>query len=431
MRKRSSAWREALRDRDVSDWYETMGNSGTGTADERLRVLFRYCRAKDTTPHELLVRTRADGLAMGQEFQRFVNMMKRPHAPSVHGEDDRNPQAVKRCEKGHAGGYIKNFDKALRGWLAHNGLAMRKIVIGDTDATPTTEDERVPTPDELRNDVLPAADRRTKVSIVMEAWSGLRLQVQGKEKAQDGLRIGDLPEMKIEGKTVTFTKVPTRIHVRRELSKVRKKYDTFLPDEGCLYVKEELEHRLACGEDLTKDSAVVAPERGYEDMGRRGKIRGSRFLETQAISKAIRTCHRNAGLKARPYVWRSYFVSALASAEREKKITQLDREFFEGRKGAISARYSVNKELPARVIEEMRTEFAACEPYLTGHRAKRSGRENAEQIAHAFVGLMTDIAKKGASLRPEEFAVEAGNFAHTFEQMGAEIRRITKSATSK
>src|SRR5437667_1718403 len=41
----TAAWRAILEDPDVQEWHETMGLKKTGTADERGRVLFRYCKA--------------------------------------------------------------------------------------------------------------------------------------------------------------------------------------------------------------------------------------------------------------------------------------------------------------------------------------------------------------------------------------------------
>jgi len=61
------------------------------------------------------------------------------------------------------------------------------------------------------------------------------------------LKLKDLPEIKIDEETVVFTVVPTRVVVRPELSKGGHKYFTFLPEEGCEYLKAYLEKRLATG----------------------------------------------------------------------------------------------------------------------------------------------------------------------------------------
>ncbi|TLZ69747.1 MAG: hypothetical protein E6K10_10010 [Methanobacteriota archaeon] len=43
--KSAAAWRTILSDPDVREWHATMQLKKTGTADERGRVLYRYCKA--------------------------------------------------------------------------------------------------------------------------------------------------------------------------------------------------------------------------------------------------------------------------------------------------------------------------------------------------------------------------------------------------
>lgn len=50
--------------------------------------------------------------------------------------------------------------KAVRSWLSYNEIElMRRIKIGNRGATPTLEDERVPTGDELRQILNYASER--------------------------------------------------------------------------------------------------------------------------------------------------------------------------------------------------------------------------------------------------------------------------------
>lgn len=345
----TSAWKRWLAEPRVRSWHDAMRMASSVTADERLRVLARYCNALGTTPTALADRARASA-----EGRRGV-------------EDELQAFVVRMKDAGHSPGYIQNYVKSAKSWLRHNDVALvRKIVVGDTGATPTVEYERVPTREELR-EVLEAADRRTRVEIAFLALAGVRPEVLGTMGATNGLRLRDLPDLQVRGERVRFLRIPARITVPRELSKVRRRYLTFLPGEGCEYTIAYLRTRLSRGEVLGPDSPVVRPEQGYDVRGRASDstARGSLFLGRQGVTRDIRNVFRAKGIMARPYVLRSYFVSALASAERDGKITQLDREFFEGRKGAISARYSVHKELTGDIVEEMRAEFAACEPFLT------------------------------------------------------------------
>jgi len=171
--------------------------------------------------------------------------------------------------EGKAPAYIDNYLKAVRSWLNfHEITLVRRIKIGNRNATPTIEDERVPTRDELRT-IFYYARPRARCSIALMAFSGLRPETLGNIRGTDGLMIRDLPELRIEDRHVRFTKMPTMIVVRPSLSKAKHKYFTFLTSEGCEYLKAYLEKRLASGEELTAESAVIAVTPGFENKGYR------------------------------------------------------------------------------------------------------------------------------------------------------------------
>jgi transposase len=66
----------------------------------------------------------------------------------------------------------------------------------------------------------------------------------GNYTGADGLRIKDLPEMRVEGGQVIFDRIPTMVIVRPELSKAGHQYFTFLSEEGCEYLKDYSEERF-------------------------------------------------------------------------------------------------------------------------------------------------------------------------------------------
>ncbi len=340
-----AAWQRLLDDEDVRRWHDKLANSSPLTADERVRVLARYCAEISTTPAELVKRASdQDGgrKRARDQLQDFVTASR---------------------NAGRAPGYVANFSKAVKSWLEHNDILLGKITIGGNGATPTIEDEKVPTPEELRR-VLTASTLRGRVIVTFVAFAGVRPGVLGNEKAKDGLRIRDLPDLRIEDRDVRILRTPMQVTVRREISKIGQRYFTFLPAEGCGYLREYLEHRIAAGEVLDAAAPVVRPDYHYTDRGRPAQMKGSPFLGRQGISDEIRTALRSQGLRVRPYVLRSYADTALLSGERPGKITQTDREFFMGRKGTIDRVYTVGKVLPAEKVDEMRRAFAACEPYF-------------------------------------------------------------------
>jgi len=80
---------------------------------------------------------------------------------------------------GCADSYIESALKAVKSWLSHNGIEVkRKIKIRGARDTPSLRDERVPTKQELRRIFL-SADKKARVACVLVAHSGLRLMVLG------------------------------------------------------------------------------------------------------------------------------------------------------------------------------------------------------------------------------------------------------------
>src|SRR5207249_10133894 len=88
-----------LLDPDVREWHATMELKKTGTADERGRVLYRYCKALKTDPASIVASARdlnGGRRSVERKLQNFVVMLHGPHKPSDHGEDDRDGAARER-----------------------------------------------------------------------------------------------------------------------------------------------------------------------------------------------------------------------------------------------------------------------------------------------------------------------------------------------
>ncbi len=165
-------------------------------------------------------------------------------------------------------------------------------------------------------------------------------------------------------------KIPTVVRVRSTLSKKRHEYMTFLPEEGCNYVKEYLESRMKNGEKLTYDSPLVVLE---------GPLPGTHErLRTQLVSREIRKSMRKLNYQWRPYVLRSYFSMALDLSENKGIVSHNWREYWMGHTGDISARYSTNKKLAQEMIEEMRETYRKCSTYLETGRKPLTEEEKEE-----------------------------------------------------
>jgi len=329
-----------LEDVDVRRWYENVARGSEVTADVYLRRLGAFCKHFSLKPKQLAA------LSQDELYNLLLDYVS----------------ALERA--GRAGSYIESALKAVKSWLAHNGIEIRrKIKIRGVRDTPTLRDERVPTQQELRRIFL-SGDKKARVACVLVAHSGLRLMTLGNYRGMDGLRVMDFPEMRIEGGTVEFEQVPTMVVVRPELSKARHQYFTFLSEEGCQYLKDYLEERMLNGEELTLDSPIIRP-----------KVASKPFIRTVNIGDMIRNAIRKAGFGWRPYVLRAYFDTQLMLAESKGLVLRDYRQFWMGHKGDIENRYTTNKcRLPESVIEDMREAYRRSQEYLQTTRLE-TGRE--------------------------------------------------------
>jgi site-specific recombinase XerC len=327
----SRAIHAALReDPTIERWYRNMSRGSLVTADVYLRRLGNVCRANDKRPTDLV---------------------------RMNGEDRRDflTDLVSSMEsKGLSGGYIESTLKALRSWLSFNGVPWEhRIKVRGTQATPTLEKERVPTQDELRRIFL-AASSRERVAAALMAHAGLRPETLGNYRGTDGLRLSDLPDLVVKGKSVTFRKLPAIVVVRPELSKSGRRYFSFVGGEAADFLKAYLEERLRKGERLDEASDVIAPTWSKKA-----------FLTSINVGDAIRKAIRAAGFRWRPYVLRAYFDTQLLLAESRGKMTHAYRAFFMGHVGDIEARYTTNKgRLPLDLIEDMRDAYRRSLTFL-------------------------------------------------------------------
>ncbi|RLI96800.1 MAG: site-specific integrase [Candidatus Aenigmatarchaeota archaeon] len=335
-----------LEDADVRRWYENVARGSEVTADVYLRRLGAFCKHFKLKPKRLV------SLSQDELYNLLLDYVS----------------ALERA--GRAGSYIESALKAVKSWLAHNGIEIkRKIRIRGARDTPSLRDERVPTQQELRRIFL-SGDKKTRAACVLVAHSGLRLMTLGNYRGVDGLRVKDLPEIRIEGERVKFEQIPTMIIVRPELSKTRHQYFTFLSEEGCQYLKDYLEERMLNGECLTPNSPIIRP-----------KVASKPFIRTVNIGDTIRNAIRKAGFSWRPYVLRAYFDTQLMLAESKGLVLRDYRQFWMGHKGDIENQYTTNKcRLPESVIEDMRETYKKSQEFLQTTKPEISREKLAEEF---------------------------------------------------
>ncbi len=356
-----------LEDVHVGRWAKNLARGSLMTSEVALRRLGRLCELLGLSPEEIIAEARRD----------------------LAGFQDSLEDLVARLESEHKSpGYIQGILKAVKSWLRYNDVTLtRKIKITNSTATPSIENEQVPSQDELAR-IFRASPSRVKIATALIAFADLRPQTLGNHNGGDGLTLKDLPEVKIENGEVKFGKTPTIVVVRATLSKSKHRYFTFLSSEGCTYLKEYLDQRLRSGERLTSETPLIGHERPRKAT--------RPFLLTRKVTHLIRMCMRKAGVRKRPYVLRAYAETQLIIAESKGKISHPYLQFIAGHKGDIESRYSTNKGvLSPDMIEDMRKCYKNCEPFLgtatgqadQGDIVKEAKIEALKSIAKTMFGI--------------------------------------------
>jgi hypothetical protein len=334
------------------------------SAEINLRALDRFRRHIKMSPKEY---ARLPLQKMEDVAQDFVDELESAKKPS--GEAMYSP------------GYIQSLLKMIRNWAEWNRKPLRRrIKVSNPNKRPTLVDERSPTQEELKKvlyaDTTPL---RTRVCIALVAFSGVRLEVLGDYLGLDGLRISDFTEMKIEDAgRVVFSKVPTLVVVREELSKARHQYLTFLCEEGCEIVKQYLEKRLADGEKLLPSSGLISTSAKQARKRSNFSVKDlSPFLRTMKLGDQMRKAMRAVGLPWRPYVFRTYFDTALMLAESKGFVSHAYQQFWMGHSGDIEAQYTTNKKrLPDNIMEDMRQSYRKVQGLLQTTKPSVAGEED-------------------------------------------------------
>ena len=327
-----------LKDKDIARWKHSVDSGSRITGDVYLRRLGSFCMEMGKNPQELL---KLKDKAMADIIDDYV---------------------ISREKKGNAGSYIKSTVKAVKSWLLFNGIKLpRQIKVKDADKSPTLSEERIPTPEELKR-IFNAGDSRERTACAFVAFTGVRIGVLGDYKGIDGLKVKDIPDLKVDGEEISFLRVPAQVNIREELSKSGKKYFSFLGQEGCMYLQNYLIERIRSGEAITPESAIITAAK----LGFRGK----QHITAVNVGDLMRNAIRNAGFTWRPYVLRAYFDSRLLLAQDERLIQRDYRSFFMGHVGDIEHRYTLNKSrLSEDMVESMRSAYEKSTKFLeTEHK---------------------------------------------------------------
>ena len=341
-----------LSDENIRRWYENHYSASPHTAIPCLYRLSRFSERAGIGPEALV---KLDQKKLEDTTQDVVRQMER---------------------EGRAPDYIHGVITAIKSWLKHNEREIKRDIrikgIGESRIQST---EKVPETSKLA-EIQAVATMRGKVSSSFMAFSGVRPEVLGDRDGTNGLVLSDIPELDINA--LQFRVIPAQVIVRREISKVRHQYFTFLNQKGCDYLLAYLKQRVQEGEKLGPDSPVIKSDSRKKEAASTNKTNIKFFVCTQNITEELKRAIRKAGLNERPYVLRSYFASHLLSAELDNKMNTDIRAFFEGHKGGIERVYTTGKHnLPKDMMVKVRNQYIQGSPYLDGTLAIQEQIEQA------------------------------------------------------
>ena len=385
---------DLFQDNDVKRWYNELSRNSRITADTYLRRLGSVCGSIHLTPLQIIE----------TEEKALTDLIS---------------DYITECEsKGFAGSYISSTIKAVKSWMTYNNRKFsRKIKISRLNDTPSLKGERIPTQEELKR-ILASGDPRSRAACILMAHSGTRPEVLGNYLGNDGLRIADLPDMRIKDGVVSFERIPAMVTVRADLSKARRQYFTFIGQEGCFYIKAYVEERIQEGEKVAGDSPLIVPSKlALRSM--------KKCIRTINIGDIVRMPIRKAGFQWRPYVLRSFFDTQLMMAESKGRMLRDYRQFFMGHVGDIEHRYTVNKHvLPESVIEEMRASYSKALKFLETEQKGIPEEDFTKQLRESMIRMFeaTFGSQFSEQEREDLFALGIDDFYNRLGEYAKEKR---------
>lgn len=330
----------------VRSWHEAVSLRSELSADVNTRKLSLFLERVNLTPATLVSAAR-------EEPDRLRDLLVR--------------YAKELQKEGRLNTYIAKTLDGVRAFLHHHRVAFDQFPKLTIIAGESLRDERTPTPEELRA-ILAALSVRGKVIALLLAHSGLRPGVIGTYKAENGLKLRDLPELEVGPDRVTLAKRPFLVRVPGRLSKTRREYVTFGSSDLAEGLIQYLEQRQKGGESLGPDSPVVTIAPRAKGNWLRAKRRFAGFVTTKSLTQDVATAIRAAaprGVRFRVYCLRAYCSTRLLSAESEGRLTKDAREEFMGHDLGPSGRYTLSKRLGSETIEELRSQYGRAERFLS------------------------------------------------------------------
>jgi len=341
-----------LATREVGSWFKD--HASPASARTQLDQLELFCRRVKREPLDLLALAKANPTELQELVQDYIRRMQ---------------------DEGKTSRYALNSWWGVRSFLAHNSAApswvpkLKPLAEDDND-----ERETVPTVEQLRT-ILNVLSSRGRAAALLLASSGIRIGVLATQFGPaDGLRVKHLPDLALNPEP-HFEKVPFVVRVPPHLAKGStvsrpRGYITFGNDDAGEAVTSYLKERVARGEDLQPESALIAPDGRGRTSDRVAKD-GTRFMARKALAYTLRAAMdrvKPKGVHWHAHTLRAWFSTQMEAAEARGLISHSRREFFMGHSGiGVDFDYNLDRPKSSAKIEDLRTSYRRCESFLAVH----------------------------------------------------------------
>ena len=326
----------------IRRWYENLARKSLNTANAYQRRLRLFCEYHQMSPMELAEIGMKDPKAVSDLLIDHIAMMERK--PMKDGRIGHSPQTMT--------GVIK----VVKSWMREFDVEIkRKINVKNATSTPTLENEKLPTAEEME-ELISRSPLRTALIIAFENQGGLRPEVLGNAAGDNGLRIKNLPDIAIVKGLAVALRTPPMVIVPKTLSKAGHEYMTFLTPTATSLLITYLNDRILSGDVLGPDSPVIAQSKHCKIKKK------SPFLTTPGICKVVSDSTRPRFTEWRSnYGHRRFFDVQMIISEGQNKVSHNFVMFWMGHSGDIESTYTTNKGiLPPRLVDEMRAAFNRC-----------------------------------------------------------------------
>jgi hypothetical protein len=392
-RKKNVGRRQSILDADsrVRNWYAERSLRSRLSADTYARQLSLIAERLGMEPEAIVSEAKRDPDGLRVKLTGVAAALKK---------------------EGRLDSYVSKWFESLKSYLRFRRVPADVFPRLSATKGESLVNEYIPEPADLGR-VLERLSIRGRVVALLMAHAGVRPGVIGSYGGEDGLRLRDLPDLKL-GSTLTLKEVPFVVRVPAAISKTRAAYTTFGTSQLATALVAYLESRHERGERLTADSAVVAsePSRGVARRSQESALFSKGFLSTKSVVEELRGALKAVvpeGQRARPYVLRAYCSRHLLRAEGAGKITRDLREAILGHDLGIAGRYHLGKSWSPEMLKEARAAYKRCEAFLsTAPRAADGDRDlqTRKTVLRMFGYSEEELATADLSTKTDEELIQ-------------------------